>query len=68
MFYDDNTIGTHFCYEMFAEDLIVEINDLKRSETGTYKVLEKNNSKNKTLDICLLPHMLSWAKLHNLCP
>lgn len=69
MFYEDNTIGTQFlCYEMFVDAFIVKINDLQGSETETEtetnKVLEKNNkSKQKNLHICLLPHMLSWAKV-----
>ena len=61
MFYEDNTIGTHFCYEMFVDAFIFRINDLQGSETN--KVLEKEQQQ-KTLDICFAPtHMLSWAKV-----
>lgn len=72
MFYEDNTIGTHFlCYEMFVDAFIVEINDLQGSETETEtnKVLEKNNkSKQKPFTFACSHTCCHGPKLHNLCP
>ena len=47
MFYEDNTIRTHFCYEMFVDAFIFRINDLQGSETETNKVLEKEQQQKK---------------------